>query len=82
MESYYMVTSRPIRTKKNEERARDIMNQVEKRLEFITMMNEKEHATFIIEAYYEVIKELLTALLALEGYKCLDHKCLVKYPTS
>ncbi len=43
------------------------------------MMKVPEHVTFIIEAYYEAIKELVTALLLLDGYRCETHTCLFSY---
>ncbi len=33
----------------------------------------------IIEQYYEVIKELITALMYLDGFKTLSHKMLLYY---
>jgi len=33
----------------------------------------------IIEEYYEIIKELLTALLSADGYKTLSHTTLIEY---
>lgn len=33
----------------------------------------------IIEEYYEIIKELITALMYLKGFKTLSHKMLVVY---
>ena len=40
-----------------------------------------------MESYYEAIKELLSALLALHGYKSYSHECLLSflpafYPTT
>lgn len=43
------------------------------------VMNAGEHATFIVEAYYECLKELMSALLAVDGFRCPDHKCLILY---
>ncbi len=43
------------------------------------VMSADEHATFIIEAYYECLKELMSALLALDGFHCPDHTCLISY---
>ncbi|UZE93978.1 MAG: hypothetical protein IB618_00160 [Candidatus Pacearchaeota archaeon] len=41
---------------------------------------EKEKKTYkIIEQYYEVIKELITALMYLDGFKTLSHKALLFY---
>lgn len=33
----------------------------------------------IIEQYYEVIKELITAIMYLNGFKTLSHKALIFY---
>lgn len=33
----------------------------------------------IIADYYEIIKELITAILLLDGYKTLSHKDLIDY---
>ena len=33
----------------------------------------------IIEQYYEIIKELITALMYLDGFKTLSHKMLLYY---
>lgn len=35
--------------------------------------------TLKVESYYEVIKELITALLAADGYKSYSHECLICY---
>jgi hypothetical protein len=40
----------------------------------------KESKTYkIVEEYYEIIKELITALMYLNGFKTLSHKMLVVY---
>ena len=39
----------------------------------------KEFPSLFIEGYYEIIKELCTAVLALDGWKALDHECLFAY---
>ena len=52
---------------------------VEVRLKAVALMNAEEFTTLIIEGYYEVIKELLTALLAAEGYKTLSHTTLIDF---
>lgn len=33
----------------------------------------------IIEEYYEIVKELVTAILCIDGYKTLSHKALFTY---
>jgi hypothetical protein len=39
----------------------------------------KEFPSLFIEGYYEIIKELCTAILTLDGWKALDHECLFAY---
>ncbi len=63
----------------NPERAKNIILQTELRLKDAKNKDPAEFATLIIEAYYEVIKELLTALLAVDGYKTLSHTTLIDY---
>lgn len=45
----------------------------------IALSNDEEFTTLLIEDYYEVIKELATAILNLEGYKTLSHKTLFEF---
>ena len=68
-----------IRMTPNHERAKSILAMVEVRLKAVAFLNPEEFATIIVENYYEVIKELLTALLAAEGYKTLSHIALIEY---
>ena len=37
------------------------------------------NTTLKVEAYYEIIKELMTALLSDEGYKAYSHECLISF---
>ncbi len=37
------------------------------------------YPSLFIEGYYEIIKELFTAILALDGWKALNHECLFAY---
>ena len=47
--------------------------------ERIKIQNKKKMAALIISDYYEVIKELLTAILLVDGYKSLSHRDLIDY---
>lgn len=40
---------------------------------------DEETATLITEGYYDVIKELLIALLLKDGLKSKNHECLISY---
>ena len=39
----------------------------------------KEFPSLFIEGYYEIIKELCSAILILDGWKALNHECLFAY---
>lgn len=45
----------------------------------LTNINGVKEPTLRVEAYYEIIKELLTALLIGHGYKSYSHECLVSF---
>ena len=40
---------------------------------------DRETASIVAEDYYEIIKELLTALLLLQGLKSENHECLIAF---
>jgi hypothetical protein len=39
----------------------------------------EEFATLIVEGYYEIVKELITAIMSVDGYKTVSHEMLVGY---
>ena len=41
--------------------------------------NNKTYPSLFIEGHYEIIKELCTAILTLDGWKALDHECMFAY---
>lgn len=45
----------------------------------ISSFDVEEESSLICEAYYEVCKELITAILFCDGYKTLSHKTLLEY---
>ena len=65
---------------KDEEKTSSIIETAGKRLAFIKS-NEaaKENISFIVEGYYEIIKELLVALLLKNGLKSSNHQCLISF---
>lgn len=63
----------------NKEIARSLLKLCKARLEVALGMDEKRYPALIAESYYEIIKELLTALLALGGFKSYSHLCLVAF---
>ena len=69
-----------IKISKDEERARALLNMAKERCRFWSEIKVKpKYAFIVIEGYYEIIKELLTALFYIEGYKSDNHECLIAY---
>ena len=63
---------------KDKERARDLLVIAKDGLKVIDILPRKMSYKIIVE-YYEIIKELLTAVMYTEGYKTLSHKKLIDY---
>ena len=63
----------------DKEKARNILKMVLLLEERIKKQDKDKMAALIIADYYEIIKELITAILLIDGYKTLSHKDLVDY---
>ncbi|MFH1055640.1 MAG: hypothetical protein V1744_06065 [Candidatus Altiarchaeota archaeon] len=61
------------------ERAKAMTELAVKRLNSIARRRQTEDPEFIVEDYYESIKELTTALLFSRGYKSYSHECLISF---
>ena len=68
-----------IKIEKDKEKAKSLMKLAELRHKKISSFDIEEESSLICEAYYEVCKELITAILFCEGYKTLSHKILLEY---
>ncbi|MBS3133319.1 hypothetical protein J4470_04340 [Candidatus Woesearchaeota archaeon] len=57
-----------------------IINAAELRLKYLenAALN-RDNISFIVEGYYEAIKELLVALLLSHGLRSKNHQCLISY---
>ena len=63
----------------DKERSKAILNSVLIREKFLKNKDEKEFASIFLETNYEIIKELITALMYLDGYKTLSHEYLISF---
>ena len=64
----------------DKERIKSIATLALKRLEFIKAINvTNDNISFVVESYYEIIKELLVALFLKTGLKSDNHQCLITY---
>lgn len=68
-----------IRVTPDRERAKSILKMTEIILERIRETNKKKYPSLVLVDYYEIIKQLLTAIALLDGYKALSHKALIEY---
>ena len=68
-----------IKISSDKEKAKSIVQMtklIEKR---IIIQDKNKMSALILSDYYEIIKELITAILLLDGYKTLSHKDLIDY---
>jgi len=63
---------------KDRERAEDLFIMAKERLDIIKILP-KDKTYKIIEEYYEIIVELITSVMYLDGYKTLSHVELINY---
>ena len=65
--------------KENPEQAKALLQLAKRRLESIKKRRKDEYPQLLIESYYEAIKELISSLLTIHGYKSYSHECLVSF---
>ena len=68
-----------IKIKPDKEKARSLISLAKLRLSKFENYDIEKESVLIIEAYYEVAKELITSILLIEGYKTLSHVSLINY---
>lgn len=69
------------KVKPDKEMARSILKMVEVRINALNLELDRkdQFASLIVEDYYEIAKEILTAFMAIDGYKTLSHEALIGY---
>ena len=63
----------------DEERSNQMLMMANLRLKFWDKKITDEFIVLKVEAYYDIIKELLFAHLYKNGYNCTNHLCLIAY---
>jgi len=61
------------------DRVKSLLKFAELRKRFWSKTYGDKYNFLAAEGYYEVVKELLTALLNLHGRKCSNHECLIAF---
>ncbi len=64
---------------RDEERAKDLLNMAKERLEIIIKSIPRSVPYKLLEEFYEIVIQLITALMYADGYKTLSHIELVRY---
>ncbi|MFO7678118.1 MAG: hypothetical protein R6V50_07055 [Thermoplasmatota archaeon] len=67
------------KVKENPEQAEALLKLAKRRLESINKRRKDEFSQLLIESYYEAIKEIISALLAIHGYKSYSNECLISF---
>ncbi len=71
-----------IRITPNKERAQSILKMVETTLEMVNNIDKDKFPSNVAKEYYEVIRELISIILLLDGYKAVGegaHKKQIEY---
>jgi len=68
---------------KDSNKAKELFAFAQHKLLFWNEVEEKsqKYPSLFLEGHYEIIKELIMAILALEGWICSNHECLFQYLT-
>ena len=67
------------RIRPDKEMAKSLLKMMKIRLKATESLDKNRFTSIVVEGYYEVIKEGITALMAMDGYKTLSHEALVVY---
>ena len=67
------------KTVPDQERSNQIIQMANLRLKFWDKNISDEFSVLKVEAYYDIIKELIFAHLYKNGYNCANHLCLIAY---
>ena len=63
----------------DEERATQMLNMSNLRMEFWEKVTDSKFVALKVEAYYDIIKELIFAHIYKNGFNCTNHLCLIAY---
>jgi len=67
------------KVQKDTERSDHLLRLALTRFEFWDMPVKDKYVSIKVEAYYEIIKELIFSILYRNGFNCRNHLCLIAY---
>ena len=65
--------------KPDKEMTKSLLKMMEIRQNAVESLDKEKFASIIVEGYYEIVKEGITALMSIDGYKTLSHEVLIGY---
>ncbi|MDP3640533.1 MAG: hypothetical protein Q8R53_05035 [Nanoarchaeota archaeon] len=71
-----------VKTMPDKEKARSILRMAETTLEMIQTIDRSRFPSHVAKEYYDVVRELMSVLLLLDGYKTIGegaHKKIIEY---
>ena len=71
-----------VRITPNKDKAKSILKMVETTLEMVKNIDKSKFPSNVTKEYYEVIRELISVILLLDGYKTIGegtHKRMIEY---
>ena len=71
-----------VKVLQDKEKARSIMKMVDETLKMINTIDYKKFPSNVVKEYYDVLRELVSVILLLDGYKTIGegaHKKLIEY---
>ena len=79
MEQWDDSSDKVSRQRPDREKARSLLKVVELRELKLSSFELPAFATLLAEAYYEVVKELITGIMTVDGWKTTSHELLIGY---
>lgn len=76
---HYLQQKRVHKASPNKELAASLLKSVKDREKLTLRLDVKEYSRMVFENVYDCLRELLDALLALDGYKSYSHEAAISY---
>ncbi len=76
---HYLQRKKVHKVSPNKELAASLLKSVEDREKLTLKLDVKEYSRIVFENLYDCLRELLDALLALDGYKSYSHEAAISY---
>lgn len=81
MEQWDESSDKVTKLRPDKEKARALLKMIAIREKRAQLTPFPEFTTLLTEEYYEIIKELITAIMSIDGWKTVSHELLIGYLT-